>query len=232
MASSISAPTAEGKAKPTTYFGYGSNLWLHQMALRCPTSKYLGVARLKGYRWIINARGYANIVEVEDSDTENNYTNYEDKESEGKNDDDDNDDEKKYSKVVFGLVYALQAKDEAKLDVNEGVPEAYTKEYLECEFWAAGKDVCVPRSMLVYIDRKRVEESTPKKEYVVRMNHGIKDAVSLGVPEGYVKAVMRRFIPEPEEEAERVAGRDPGVKGRSEVEEAALRQAVRFVDEN
>jgi hypothetical protein len=40
-------------AKPQTlYFGYGSNLWLHQMQLRCPTSQYLGVARLPNYRLI------------------------------------------------------------------------------------------------------------------------------------------------------------------------------------
>lgn len=43
------------------YFGYGSNLWKAQMQSRCPTSKYLGIARLNGYRWIINKRGYANV---------------------------------------------------------------------------------------------------------------------------------------------------------------------------
>ncbi|KAL9584321.1 MAG: hypothetical protein Q9203_004702, partial [Teloschistes exilis] len=43
--------------KQTLYFAYGSNLWLHQMSLRCPSSVYVGVARLPNYRWIINARG-------------------------------------------------------------------------------------------------------------------------------------------------------------------------------
>ncbi|KAF2705617.1 hypothetical protein K504DRAFT_460329 [Pleomassaria siparia CBS 279.74] len=196
-------------SSPTIYFGYGSNLWLHQMDLRCPTSKYLGVARLNGYKWIINGRGYANVVEVKSKADRHKH-------------------------VVFGLVYSLKKKDEARLDVNEGVPDAYTKEYLACDFWAStdgGKvdvdqDQSVEKKMLVYIDRKRVEESTPKKEYIVRMNKGIVDAVKMGVPEEYVHSVMRRFIPE---EGGNVDG--DGKEGK-EMEKKALRQAVAFVDEN
>ena len=44
------------------YFGYGSNMWDAQMIRRCPQSKKLGVARLRGYRWIISASGYASVV--------------------------------------------------------------------------------------------------------------------------------------------------------------------------
>lgn len=54
---------ADELANATLYFGYGSNLWKHQMVQRCPTSKYLGIARLNDYRWIINERGYANVVQ-------------------------------------------------------------------------------------------------------------------------------------------------------------------------
>jgi gamma-glutamylcyclotransferase len=75
------------------YFGYGSNLWKHQMIQRCPTSDYLGIARLNQFKWIINDRGYANVVQT----------------SEKKD-------------VVWGLVYRLQAEDERRLDLNEGVP--------------------------------------------------------------------------------------------------------------
>ena len=45
------------------YFAYGSNMWDAQMARRCPESRKIGIARLRGYRWIITARGYANVVE-------------------------------------------------------------------------------------------------------------------------------------------------------------------------
>lgn len=44
------------------YFAYGSNMWQAQMRKRCPHSRLLGPAELRGYRWIINTRGYATIV--------------------------------------------------------------------------------------------------------------------------------------------------------------------------
>src|SRR3989442_1257277 len=87
---------------PTIYFGYGSNLWLHQMSIRCPTSKYLGVARLNNYRWIINDRGYANVVEVASKSSGDKGSG-------------------EYDNVVFGLVYSLESEDEKRLDKNEGV---------------------------------------------------------------------------------------------------------------
>ncbi|ORY09526.1 hypothetical protein BCR34DRAFT_568319 [Clohesyomyces aquaticus] len=212
--------------KSTIYFGYGSNLWLHQMRLRCPTSKFLGVGRLDGYTWIINSRGYANVVEVEKDEAvvEEGAQSKEKAEVE-----DGTEGKEKYEDVVFGLVYELKAEDERRLDLNEGVPEAYTKEDLECRIWRGkeGKRVDVGKSldekvkMLVYIDRKRVTDSTPKKEYVYRMNMGIKDALNQGVPKKYVEQVMRRFIPEEEEKEVDGVGK-----------RFALEQAKRFVDEN
>lgn len=44
------------------YFAYDSNLCLHQMKFRCPKSIKIGQGILKNYKWIINKRGYANIV--------------------------------------------------------------------------------------------------------------------------------------------------------------------------
>lgn len=170
------------------------------MEKRCPTSTYQGIARLPNYRWIINSRGYANIVEASTPIPENQYPN-----------------------VVFGLVYTLQTSDEANLDANEGVPYAYTKEDLEVDFWPAGNasqridvgDAPVKTTMLVYVDRERIVDAAPKAEYVFRMNMGIRDAVRLGVPVEYVRRVMRRFIAEKE---------DAGVV------QVAVKQAVGFED--
>jgi gamma-glutamylcyclotransferase len=208
--------------KPTIYFGYGSNLWQHQMRLRCPDSQYLGVARLDNYTWLINDRGYANVVEqaaaaasqvrlplelepqaqavLAPSDSAPNY----------------------------GLVYALSHADEARLDVNEGVPVAYTKEYLSCAFWPGAADGHVDvekppaetRDMLVYIDRKRMTADKPRDEYVYRMNRGIEDATARGVPGDYVSGVMRKFIPEEGK------GQREGMRGFAET------QAQRFRDES
>ncbi|KAF2746353.1 hypothetical protein M011DRAFT_378436, partial [Sporormia fimetaria CBS 119925] len=204
---------------PTIYFGFGSNLWLHQMSIRCPTSTYLGVARLNNYKWIINGRGYANVVSITNTNTSTGTTTPPSKE------------EPDYNTTVYGLVFSLLPADEARLDVNEGVPFAYQKEYLECEFWPSegerwvdvGEEPEERREMLVYVDRERVEESSPREEYVLRMNRGIEDALRLGVPEGYVEGVMRRFIPEDGEKGE---------AGDGGLEEKARRQARGFRDES
>ncbi len=50
------------------YFAYGSNMWVTQMSKRCPQSRKIGKAVLSGYRWIISARGYANVVVSEQDD--------------------------------------------------------------------------------------------------------------------------------------------------------------------
>ncbi len=49
-------------AAGTIHFGYGSNLRKAQMRKRCPNHAGVGRASLSGYKWIINKRGYANIV--------------------------------------------------------------------------------------------------------------------------------------------------------------------------
>ncbi|KAK3693674.1 hypothetical protein B0T22DRAFT_450441 [Podospora appendiculata] len=200
----MASATATDAVVPTKlYFGYGSNLWKAQMTLRCPTSQFEGIGRLRRYEWVINSRGYANIAAT-GSDTDE----------------------------VWGLVYSLSASDESRLDVNEGVPHAYEKRMQAVEFWdggnggggaaaaaaaaaAAGKEI----QMLVYIDFLRTsgEGNKPKPEYVHRMNMGISDALGEGMPKSYVDAVLRRWIPEEE--------------GTDAVRELALKQAVRFEEE-
>lgn len=149
------------------------------MKRRCPTSKFLGIGRLAGFKWMINARGYANIVENGTASS---------------------------TALVYGAVYSLQQNDEDELDVNEGVPFAYTKEIMSIELWPVSEhahavDVHTQperREMLVYIDRLRVDENQPRSEYIERMNSGIADAVARGMPDGYVRDVIRPFLPENE----------------------------------
>ena len=45
------------------YFAYGSNLDEGQMAERCLAATKAGLARIKGYRFVVNRRGVASIVE-------------------------------------------------------------------------------------------------------------------------------------------------------------------------
>ena len=105
---------------------------------------------------------------------------------------------------MYGLVYELTSSDEDGLDRNEGYPFAYTKEIFSIDFWESkdrkAVDVSFPgtkKDVLVYIDRKRVVDDLPRREYIYRMNMGIKDAVDeAGVPFAYVHKIIRPFIPE------------------------------------
>ncbi|KAK0632969.1 hypothetical protein B0T14DRAFT_49155 [Immersiella caudata] len=176
----LSSKMDSGLVKTKIYFGYGSNLWQDQMARRCPLSPFTGVGRLTGYQWIINSRGYANIVKT-GSDTDE----------------------------VWGLIYELPPEDEARLDINEGVPYAYEKRMVKVEFWTKGS-IPVPGEL-----------PAPEKadEYVHRMNEGIRDALKEGVPARYIGEVVRAYIPVEKEADDRAKA-------------LALKQAVSFIDES
>ena len=163
----------------------------------------MGVGKLAGFRWIINGRGYANIVPSD-----------------------------KPQSVIYGLIYNLTPADVATLDVNEGVPYAYTKEIMAVEFWSSLNGVSnISRShweksdgakpgeiinVLVYIDRQGIQDAKAKEEYIYRMNKGIADAVALGVPTDYVEEYIRPFIP-------------PTIS--EEIQDLAKKQAMGFKEE-
>ncbi|KAK4039363.1 hypothetical protein C8A01DRAFT_47155 [Parachaetomium inaequale] len=196
-------PSTNPPPPPTRYFAFGSNLWQHQMSLRCPSSPFTGLARLPGYKWFINARGFANIAPATTS-----------KEA-----------EKKEEEEVWGLVYDLSPTDEAQLDRNEGVPYAYEKRLVPVEFWPTttttdGEKEVQKVEMLIYIDFKRhTGGHQPRREYIHRMNMGIRDALREGVPRGYVERVLRGYIPAADDEEGEIGAEEKGV---------ALRQAAAF----
>jgi gamma-glutamylcyclotransferase len=182
MSTSI-APKDTISNSTVLYFGYGSNLWLQQMAGRCPGSTFVGTARLRNHRWMINERGSANPVPLDPS------TDFQDERTQ-----------------VWGMVYTLTKSDEARLDRNDGVPFNHTKEVHDIEFWPTDTEnvdkkidiSAVPgkKQLLLYIDRKRTKDDKPREEYIYRMNVGIVDALKVGIPSSYIEKVMRKFIPE------------------------------------
>ncbi|KAH6969730.1 hypothetical protein DER45DRAFT_61730 [Fusarium avenaceum] len=177
------------------YFAYGSNLSTEQMRQRCPYSTPVGLAYLKGWKWIINARGYANVVQLpidSDEDTPDAEENKQlttrskgkGKEKEKANDEDG----------VYGLLYLVPPEDEERLDGYECVPWAYQKFQVDVKWASAKKDEDETLRALVYVDSERVEEDVPRDEYVGRMEEGIEDAVeNWGLDEDYAERVMRRF---------------------------------------
>ncbi|KZL78628.1 AIG2 family protein [Colletotrichum tofieldiae] len=182
------------------YFAYGSNLWLQQMASRCPSSFYVGRAVLSDHYWQINERGFANVIPRSGSN-------------------------------VHGLVYRVNADDEASLDRCEGTRSgAYSKTYKsvilhlamegsrlptwkiveggvdqtlrEAERWLGPNDprehqAYIQHNVLVYLSETYTRWGDPKQEYVDRMNHGIQDAIALRVPPDFYQYAVRPSIPAP-----------------------------------
>jgi gamma-glutamylcyclotransferase len=56
------SPPETSHISSTLYFAYGSNLSPTQMSSRCPSSLCHSFGVLKGYKWVIGPRGYANVV--------------------------------------------------------------------------------------------------------------------------------------------------------------------------
>ncbi|KAK2056236.1 hypothetical protein LY76DRAFT_162057 [Colletotrichum caudatum] len=183
---------------PRLYFAYGSNLSPTQMALRCPSSVPVGLAHLAGYTFIINSRGYANVVRstAPGDDAPAPPTDTAGPGGYG----------------VYGVLYTLTPADEAALDMCEGVPYAYQKHDLPATVVstaaAAEASPALPHdgdtgpqkgasvTALVYVDGERTAPSLPRAEYVGRMNHGVDEAAELfGLPAAYVDRVVRPYIP-------------------------------------
>ncbi|KAM3480759.1 hypothetical protein MY5147_001048 [Beauveria neobassiana] len=168
------------------YFAYGSNLSTAQMRARCPLSTAIGLGFLPRWRWIINSRGYANILPPSSSPSSSSSSSSTTTTDDG----------------VYGLLYLLPPRDEESLDRFEGVPHAYEK--LRCEVrWVRDGDGKLlageegggePVKALVYVDERRTDDGMPAKEYVGRMERGIEDAVrNWGLDEGYANRVMRKW---------------------------------------
>ena len=146
----------------TLYFAYGSNLWLKQMTLRCPSSGKVGAGILYSHKWGITSRGYANVYPSSDH-------------------------------VVYGIVYTLSEADEVKLDGYEGVSGgSYMKKDLEVELLSTEGEGKMIRC-LVYIDPRPEGQFKPRKEYIHRINSGLKDA---HLPAKWVQQNIRPFVPD------------------------------------
>lgn len=142
------------------YFAYGSNLSTAQMLERCPNSTAIGLGFLKDWGWIINARGYSNVVELGGKQGGPPPVTWDG--------------------GVWGLLYLIPPEDEDKLDRYEGVPYAYGKQHMSLLRVRDEQGMPLERpevvKALVYVDTQRTVGDMPKEEYVVRMERGIKEA--------------------------------------------------------
>lgn len=165
------------------YFAYGSNLWLQQMDRRCPASTYKGLARLSDWRWIINTRGYANVIPSHGDEVWG---------------------------MIYALPPPDEASLDVNEGVPFSYQKnALRVETWLADAAGTHVDLSQPGkwdTVLCYVDVSRVEEAKPKDEYVHRINMGIRDARRKGVPQAFVDKYLRPFIPaEKAEESEREA---------------------------
>lgn len=58
----LSATLRDRETVSMNYFAYGSNMDVHQMAMRCPDAVVVGTACLRGHRFLINTHGVATVV--------------------------------------------------------------------------------------------------------------------------------------------------------------------------
>ncbi|THU77805.1 hypothetical protein K435DRAFT_832371 [Dendrothele bispora CBS 962.96] len=151
----------------TIHFSYGSNIWKDQMKARCPSSRFIGVARLPGWRWIIHTYGYANLVasppdhvygflyelSPEDERILDTYEGV----------------PRDYHKEILPVEIIKRAgevlKDRDTIDA------------------------------LIYIDSETVEDGNIRQEYISRLNLASKDGVQEGIPNEYFKKYWQRFVP-------------------------------------
>ena len=196
--------------RPTNYyFAYGSNLHLRQMKRRCPKSKYIGRARLSGYRWMINERGYANVVE-----SKGHYVDglvYEiDESDEGRLDVNEGVSKNAYSKdyltVTLHRANTLLYRRPVTWIVESGGPAKLKRQAAVNETKVIESDEPWDQLVLVYISYDCITDSTPKEEYISRINYGIIDAKALGIEESYVQQYVRPFIPPADDKSSSSSG--------------------------
>ncbi|KAL4727908.1 hypothetical protein ACLX1H_004605 [Fusarium chlamydosporum] len=167
------------------------------MAQRCPGSVFKGPATLDSFRWHINERGVANVLE-----SDGNHS-------------------------VEGLLYLINPKDEGVLDRNEGVSRGFYQKHLTMvSFQPHGQysDVKTTRlalllkqrrdeidddissnrtsrrspwykaKALVYVSNDYNRDGPIREEYITRMEGAVNDAVLLGVSKPFVNNYIVPFL--------------------------------------
>ncbi|KAG6038729.1 hypothetical protein E4U41_003780 [Claviceps citrina] len=191
------------------YFAYGSNLHMKQMQRRCPNSKYVGLGRLPDFRWQINERGFANVVAAQGHWVDGLVYEIDERDerkldiSEGVS---KGAYEKRHMPIMVKLACCSLYRRPVSWLVARGVPSgvrmtakpAHRKRRAAARAAAAAAAIHEQRASnaLVYMSLVHVTDSGPRHEYVGRINRGLRDAVSLGMEEEYIRKCIRPFVPE------------------------------------
>lgn len=202
------------------------------MHIRCPNAQYLGLARLRHWRWQINTLGYANIVEAPAAPYSPATAAWLGPLFGADNLREDNE-------RVYGMVWRLGPGDEDKLDGYEDVGTTFTKESAWVEFWGKRegefgeriKPDLVQRKpqriqAIIYANRNITQDiaGKPSGTYRYKLNMGIKDAIEEGFPQKYIDEYLRPFVPMVDEQRAVTMAIEDAVKMGIDVQ-AVLRRA-------
>ena len=183
---------------------------LEQMARRCPNSVYVGTATLRHFRWIINERGYANVVRsngdwVEglvfliDSSDERRLDKSEGVHKlcvvEGNPGLEAPCYKKTYETLIISRPHKALYRQSVSWIVEKGGPASVLleaqKEGLSIRKLPSRKE----DNVLIYNSPIFVRNGSPKEEYMKRINNGVVDARALGMTSDYISRFIRVVIP-------------------------------------
>jgi gamma-glutamylcyclotransferase len=184
----------------TVYFAYGSNLWLDQMARRCPDSLYIGRGILENYKWQINSRGYANVAASPGEIVEGLCYSL------SKEDEEVLDRLEgvpfAYERVMVEVKVQLAPRElqllpVKKVDAIINAPRSISLSSLSAEIrQQSSQAIEWEKSLvLVYLSRKFVQNGVPHEEYVNRLANGAEDAQKLGVSKEWIEKNMKPWFP-------------------------------------
>ncbi|KAI6782529.1 Gamma-glutamylcyclotransferase-like protein [Emericellopsis cladophorae] len=171
------------------------------MKRRCPNSKYIGRARLTNYRWQINERGYANVLE-EDGHWVDGLVYEINPVDEAKLDINEGVSKNAYMKrslkVHLHRAPSTLYRRPVSWIVNQGGPAKIARQAKADGHKYAEHQEHWVQDVLVYISLNYIQDSAPKEEYVNRINLGLADAKALGMDQDYISNCIRPSIPAPE----------------------------------
>jgi len=163
------------------YFAYASNLYLTQMAERCPSSIFKGKGILRGYRWQINARGVANVVKSANDWVEGLVFTINAKDQKALD----------RSEGVRRGFYERQIHPVMLEQIDCGpLKTSYLAQRLKDDTWSGGKVTTIMVEALVYVSSNHVRDGNIREEYVLRMQHAIAHAYDLGLSPEYIERYL------------------------------------------
>ncbi|KAL2701676.1 hypothetical protein AAEP93_005974 [Penicillium crustosum] len=202
------------------YFAYGSNMCLKQMAERCPSSIFKGKGRIEGYRWQINQRGVANIVECRGDYVEGLIYQIDAK------------DKRKLDRsegVALGFYSDEHLHTQFLPLLNCGIKTFHVAKELEMDDQLditkpehqpasryPGQESLEMVEALVYVSREYKDDGLIRSEYITRMEKAIIDGRKMGLSDRFLTQIDRTIhgeLPRPNNDASRT---NPGPYARME----------------